>query len=119
MIPIKFRAMYRNTSWIYGSTDLNELGGPIRSMDYFFGKIRTKILDKKTLSQFTGLYDKNGKEIYEGDIVEDTMGIKYQIVWSQCSFKKESKNEIEKLHDRSGEFITVIGNIHENPELIE
>lgn len=76
------------------------------------------------LMQFTGLLDKNGKEIFEGDIIKwkhgDEKGTSQ--VWfdeSQCGF---CENQIDKT---SGFFLgwlkekEIIGNIYENPELLE
>jgi uncharacterized phage protein (TIGR01671 family) len=76
------------------------------------------------LMQYTGLKDKNGKEIYEGDImrVDDRETSIGEIVFDDAEFKLKMvkfKNVLWKLkyknQKRSGE---VIGNIYENPELI-
>lgn len=73
------------------------------------------------LMQFTGLKDKNGKEIYEGDIVETETGL-YQVVWGyqQCSFylgivKGYSSTALQMYQAMDNE---VIGNIYENPDLV-
>lgn len=77
------------------------------------------------LEQYTGLTDKNGKEIYEGDIVEIDKYGKFQIIWNEWSckfdFDEIGKREREEplLSQDWEEKSEIIGNIHENPELLE
>ena len=71
--------------------------------------------------EFTGLHDKNGKEIYEGDILEYYMGSYWNVVYSEDSFCRELIGGRYPRKKQLGidlfEF-EVIGNVHENPELI-
>lgn len=68
------------------------------------------------LMQFTGLKDKNGKEIYEGDIVEDWGEIS-PVIWTSMSDGYDYDGWAADFGLYSG--VKVIGNIYENPELIK
>lgn len=83
--------------------------------------------------QYTGIIDKNGAEIYEGDIIQGSVRAsgdyaKYVVEWDKtyssfiCGFIKRVSFGCETHNHPLGELrfdCEVIGNIHENPELLE
>lgn len=84
---------------------------------------------KWVIEQYTGLKDKNGKEIYEGDILEwvNSSGEKhiFEIMWNECgaSFQLVEIGQkypyiLQGLSDKMKPYCEVIGNIHESPELL-
>ena len=86
--------------------------------------------ENATIMQSTGLKDKNDKEIFEGDIVQfedcytetDFLYVNTGIVeWSQGSFTITNRDSVEMGDLLDGEFldVTIIGNVYENPELLE
>ena len=97
--------------------------------------VRTDV-DKDTIGQYTGLKDKNGKEIYEGDIVkvklykgEEEKYFIGKVEYFGSNFIVDADNNSEyHVYDLDGfgidyrynlEDCEVIGNIYDNPELLE
>lgn len=123
MIP-KFRAWDKINKGMRSVEEINFNRGEFESIGYDI----TCLLgaDKVALMQSTGLKDKNGKEIFEGDVV-DYKGRKAIIKWhgSYASFIYRFVDELqERASDWEPLFLAcyhfeVIGNIYENPELLE
>ena len=79
--------------------------------------------DEVELMQFTGYKDKKGKEIYEGDICQETHEsgtFVWVVKWNGAGmeFESVSKNLHIGIHTQYTEMV-IIGNIYENPELIK
>lgn len=73
----------------------------------------TYVYSETTLMQYTGLQDKNGKEIYEGDVLQDDKKFAgaFVVDWNTM-FDHSNWNSSR------GNVFEIIGNIYENPELI-
>lgn len=91
--------------------------------DSIYGETKSLSNNHTELMQFTGLSDKNGKEIYEGDIVNFDRdrfsdGLLGVISFYESAFRVNKHIPIFNLcnHDENTE---VIGNIYQNPELIK
>jgi uncharacterized phage protein (TIGR01671 family) len=75
------------------------------------------IEDRFEFMQYTGLKDKNGVEIYEGDIVERDNGVVFSVDWEEIGYDDGGVGYGIKLDECKS--ITVIGNIYENPKLLK
>ncbi len=103
------------------------LGDTLDATEEYYNPSYWIKIDKDTIMQYTGLNDKNSKEIYEGDIVrwnnkigyigflKQEMG--YCIILKDTDFRLGHRN-IGSGYDFNAD-IEVIGNIYENPELLD
>jgi uncharacterized phage protein (TIGR01671 family) len=116
MRTIKFRAWARGR--MYKATEIN-----FAKNSFTDGEDETHILYSgcnPTFMQFTGLTDKSGKEIYEGDIVQydflpEGGDQRAEVIYEGRSFSlKNGGNSYMPFSER----MEIIGNIYENPELI-
>lgn len=121
MREIKFRCYDKNEKYMLPWEHLVDAGDLSEMLK--FG--HEEDADYSKLMQYTGLKDKNGVEIYEGDVLigVKTVGTsKLEVYWDkdECFFhllrngwpcKKLTKNNVMRS--------TIVGNIYENPELLE
>lgn len=128
MREIKFRAKDRVGVWVYGDLRLTSREPHIWTDPY-----TSHIINTETIGQYTGLKDKNGKEIYEGDIVltpfvdpifGDMVGedlcVKRQVKFNDGSFVVNEGNGFIYLECFTrNNHIEICGNIHDNPKLVE
>lgn len=84
--------------------------------------------DDFVLIQYTGLKDKNGKEIYEGDVVQESLWIDgnfitncikvFTVIYQGVSFQYQPIVKSNHTVNPIGTTVEIIGNIYENPELL-
>ena len=135
MKTIKFRAKSEEGEWIIGhyvgKSSTNEVCIlPFQNVNYhvdFINDSECYYCIADTLGQFTGLYDKNGKEIYEGDILYwDDNNRLYVVTFESGMFYASVKECNEgffggfPLHAiTEDEKCKIVGNIFDNPELLK
>lgn len=120
MIP-KFRAWDKTSKEMYDVEAINFNRGKFESIGYGVTSLRSA--DKVELMQSTGLKDKNGKEIFEGDILGTNDGlldgvVKYRTDLGMWTNDLLRYNNFERLCSIANSR-EIIGNIYENPELLE
>lgn len=75
------------------------------------------MVDPDTVGQYTGLTDKNGKKIFEGDVVLDA-DEPCEIVFEDCCWKEIYKGDWWSFINED-DIVEIIGNIHDHPELLK
>lgn len=136
---IKFRGKNKVTNeWIYGGYYKHlkrmpcPIGDSIKDDDYIslistsgfsdwnmLRPVEYFAVDEKTVGQYTGLKDKKGIEIYEGDIVKvnkSELIVVYELDGFVLNKKDGSSNM--RLHLSCAQDCEVIGNVHDNKELL-
>jgi len=116
----------KDAQWIKGYLIYSFTGVPfiITEYDHILALVARDEIDSKTICQCTGLKDKNGKLIWENDIVSycDCTKEDYVIAWEQnkaCFEYQEYSCSMMNFDELSGCEVEVIGNIFDNPELLE
>lgn len=142
--PIKFRGKTLSGEWAYGSLIKLDIGYIILTNEVtetsdesdernavIFSADEIAAVNPETVGQFTGLLDKNGTEIYEGDIVSvDDFSSAYSSPYTGKVIMRGGQWCVEYykglrccpplfFDDFAGRKTEVVGNIHDNPELLK
>ena len=117
-----------NGEWVYGNYAFTDNDG--KQHFIFQNNAFEYAVIPQTVGQYTGLTDKNGKKIFEGDVVryiaqKSGRTILYDVEWQEemSRFEMKTINDGIKIHEwlersKANYCYEVIGNIHDNPELI-
>ena len=109
------------SKWVYGGIcQFNEDRSIIYQTEPEFQKYSVYT---DTVGQYTGLKDKNGRKIFEEDIVQniitkETAIVRWYTEHSAFMLYDKNNNKVYFLYDNDFNKIEIIGNIHDNPELV-
>ena len=130
MRTIKFRARRKNGKWVVGNF-INHFSTYFKTEERHSiflpkpendnGGYWVEDIDQETVGQFTSLHDCDGKEIFEGDILDfNGLTVEVRFVRGVFAFLANGDLDEELCGDcRTDLFAKVIGNVYENPDILK
>lgn len=130
----KFRAWDKHGKKMFTNDELIIWNGNVYANDskkLTCNNLKGWSIDEEYLMQSTGLVDKNGKEIFEGDIITNGPDVMCMKRHNTLGFYVEQKGKVEFIADCAvleefeenakdvADNVEIIGNVYENPELLE
>lgn len=121
---IKFRGKSKKTDkWIYGYYFKNRGIDFIAPDEFANGKTWEDYeVDSDSVMQFTGLYDKNNKEVYEGDVLrfyDEDIPSEVVFAFVDGALMAVYTSALDVRSSWPANDMIIIGNIHDNPELLK
>ena len=114
---VKFRGKEDGGGWFYGFLTISKSERHAICFQTDSGEWCDIRVIPETVGQFTGLYDNNGKEIYEGDFVKLAEGVfVIRFIRACFGFRKASGQRYDVGNFNN---VEVLGSIHDNPELLK
>ncbi len=121
MREILFRGIDKSTcKWVYGDLLQRDEGRKIKAIMPPYPAKKGIVVKEDSIGQYTGLTDKNGTKIFEGDILKGRF-YGFPVIKDDFVFSVSWQDDVKgfKANYFEANLCEVIGNIHDNPELLE
>ena len=127
MREILFRGKRKdNGEWVYGGVLQTDNWSDISVVNDYDGSmyeppscdVDSYEVISETVGQYTGLTDKNGKKIFEGDILKFGDFV-YSVEWKEDRLGYGYAERADRMLEQDGGHCTIIGNVHDNPDFLK